>query len=170
MLIVFCILDKAYFDKFLASNMYQKYKNEILLSTRSNRTSVSSFSSLEQQETFKELNPQETTTTTNPVKTCTRHKEPPEPEREPLVAPACRIPQEDSIWNLSEPSIGELNLDAINSYSLTNFKKKFEKFRKSLISFHSERKARSAEEDEYELAEKAAAQLISEVIRSNQQL
>jgi hypothetical protein len=75
---------------------------------------------------------------------------------------------EDSIWNLSEPSIAELNLDSANSYSLNNFKKKFERFRKNLVLFNSERKAREDEEAEYEMAERVAAQLINDVIMSNQ--
>lgn len=140
------------------------------LNTRSNRASVSSFSSLEQQTQAD---------STNESKMKPEHDENESSNElssgQQQTKGYCPIPQQDSIWNLSEPSIGEVHLDAANSYSLANFKRKFAKFRKSLIEFNSKRRRKNnneeeeeEEEDEYEMAEKVAAQLINEVIRANQ--
>lgn len=132
--------------------MYQKYKNEILANTKSHRVSDEFKCSLDQHDEISESTIESNasqTTSYMPLNT---------------QMPA----HEDSIWNLSEPSIAELNLDSANSYSLNNFKKKFERFRKNLVLFNSERKAREDEEAEYEMAERVAAQLISDVIMSNQ--
>lgn len=168
MLIVFSILHKVYFERFLSSSMFLKFKTEIRLNTRSSRASISSFSSLEQVEQI-ELEQRKPPTVQAEI-----HSKDPSPAQ--LETKYTAIPQQDSIWNLSEPSIGEVNLDASNSYSLANFKRKFSKFRKTIAAFNKRRNLNKnndendEDEDEYEKAEKVAAQLINEVIRANQQL
>lgn len=173
-LIAFCILDKVYFDRFLASVMFNKYKTEIRLNTRSSRASITSCSSslLEQPDQAELLDEE------NNVYNSKQ-------DQQEELRTNCHMPQPDSIWNLSEPSIGEVHVDASNSYSLANFKKKFAKFRKTLIGLnkrrymslpnnehndydHHDGYGGGDEEDEYEMAEKVAAQLINDVIRANQ--
>lgn len=163
MLIVFSILESVYFERFLHSPMYKKYKSELFVNTTTTTKTTT------RRQLSQNTQPTQTRCEVGNDEEVVVVDEKEKDKWEKESAGGCKIPHEDSTWGLSmEDGGNDVSKMASTSgaYNLNSFRRKLDKF-KNLISL-SARQRKSIEDDEYELAQKVAAQLINDVIRSNQ--
>lgn len=162
LLIVYNILDKRYFESFLNSKMYLKYKSEILENTKFEQkivleTGEKPISKEPKSENF-ELWSNIQIGKIDKVGKFIRYLER-EPSRKKTHLPENYF--DDDIWQLYDDSENNIQLNKKNNnFSL---KEKLEKF-KSYMPLGTGSKFTP---DDYETAERIAANLVNEVIKLN---
>lgn len=159
MLIVHCVLEKVYFPKFLNSALFSKYVNEIRANCTTSSKRASQSSSEQQVSTKMDETTQydlNESLLTNYSGVSNEHNN-------------NKLVLDESIWNLSDyNSPSDYNSETANTSNIDSIKRKIEKFKNMISSNVTNRRKSKSIEYDYETAEKIAAQLIDDVIKSNQ--
>jgi len=183
MLIVYSVLDEVYYQKYLNSHLYKKYINEILFNTeirlnkeesklgkqpdKSSRTLKSKNTNNDDDSLWmrpKEVRQLQLGSIDSTGRFIRNFKSEPDSsgETDSITSQNKLINEygaDDDAWSLGTDS----NLEAPKTFDPKRLKSKFEK----LINFIPNRHS-SSKNDEQEMAEKIAASLVNDVIRSNQ--
>lgn len=181
MLIVYSVLEELYYQKFLNSHMYKKYVSEITFNTEIRINKEASKLSKSEELTkktnsLKNVNKEEDSLWKRPKELrqlqlgcidstgrfIRNFKSEPESHGDTdSITSQNKLLNgtEDDAWSLD----ADINIETTKAFDSKSLKSKFEK----LISFIPSRNS-SSKNEEQEMAERIAASLVNDVIRSNQ--
>ena len=184
MLIVYNVLDKVYFEKFLNSSLYKKYTNEVVSNTvfstsKINKTEKSvkqkeePSKAIKDEPLWKRANSKSmqlglidsTGRFIRNFKTNLDNEGENFDEEKAIME---KLADDDDVWSLKLDD--NFNLDLKNAENNSLDKKLKNKLDKliGLLPINSGRSSSKSMEDEHEIAERLAAMLVSDVIKSNQ--
>ena len=168
LLIIFNILDKRYFEKFLNSEMYQKYRNEIFgnISFEKNLlkkeiTTITKEKAESGELWSNSLSQNMQVGTIDKFGRFIRYLERETGSKKSLEP---QIDIEDDIWQLYDDTEHFIQLSKKNNSNSLSLKERIEK----LKNYMPLRSTSKFTQDDYENAERIAANLVSEVIQLNQ--
>lgn len=168
LLIIFNILDKRYFEKFLSSEMYQKYKNEIFGNIRLEKNLIENEmpACIKEKSQSKELwsNPLSQNMQIEKTDKMGRFTRYLERDSGPKISLDPQLNMEDDIWQLYDDSEHFILVSKKNNSNNFSIKEKIEKFK----NYMPLRSTSKFTQDDYENAERIAANLVNEVIQLNQ--
>ena len=184
MLIVYNVLDKVYFEKFLNSSLYKKYTNEVVSNTvfstsKINKTEKSvkqkeeHSKAIKDEPLWKRANSKSmqlglidsTGRFIRNFKTNLDNEGENFDEEKAIME---KLADDDDVWSLKLDD--NFNLDLKNAENNSLDKKLKNKLDKliGLLPINSGRSSSKSMEDEHEIAERLAAMLVSDVIKANQ--